>query len=621
MNASLNEKLRNVKWGEYRIGDLFQKIETKKLPYKAEELPNRPKGKYILPCLTSSFNNQGLNYYAPQGEATVLKNVISIPSNSDVYRAYYQSREFTVLSDAYAIRWSLDNREITANQYLFMVMSINKVTDLSIYSYKNKLGGWNAVKDKYIQLPQNNGEIDYAFMDSFIAELEAERVAELSAYLTVSGLDNYKLSIEEKRAIDDYSHYSWGTYNLKTLFGKSTRGKRLKSEDRIPGNLPFITAGEADEGVSAFIGNPVEVFEKNTTTIDMFGSAKYRNYRYGGDDHIAIVHTEKIPMKASIFVTSACHKAAHTGKFDYGHNFYAKDADALNIMLPEKNGKPDYQSMELLISAIQKIVIKDVVQYTDRKIAAADKIVKGDKQNDGVSPAGQVPDMEQQSNNLIYLPIVGEIAAGHEHFAEDDILGEIGVEPSRLHPKTPGKHFFLRVSGDSMIGAGIYEGDNVLIRRMSNPRADVRNGDVVACQIHGENATLKTFYREHDHVCLKPENEEYEEYIIPNTDFETGEARIIGKCMGVWPGDEARRTETEVSDGGIKKDVFSFLIYVIHACANEWRTTPKRVYKALKSSGCIRGYLVPHYDILHTQGTDYLVDDIHRYLELRGVTV
>ncbi len=245
-------------------------------------------------------------------------------------------------------------------------MCINKVTDLPIYSYKNKLGGWNVVKDKYIQLPQKDGEIDFDFMESFIAEL--------SAYLTVSGLDNYKLSKEEEDAIDDYASFSWEHYNLEALYGKSTRGKRLKSEDRIDGTLPFVTAGETEEGVSAFIGNDVEVFDKNTTTIDMFGSAKYRNYQYGADDHVAVVHTETLPMKAAIFVTSAIHKAAHTGKFDYGHNFYAKDADALDIMLPTKNGAPDYPAMEVLISAIQKRVIKDVVCYSDKRIEAAKKI-------------------------------------------------------------------------------------------------------------------------------------------------------------------------------------------------------------------------------------------------------
>lgn len=235
-------------------------------------------------------------------------------------------------------------------------------------------------KNIEVYLPVSyDGGINFDFMESFIAELEAERVAELTAYLKASGLDNYELSEKEEKAIENYTYYVWDSFNLKSLYGKSTRGKRLKSEDRIPGTLPFVTAGESDEGVSAFIGNPVEVFEKNTTTIDMFGSAKYRNYCYGGDDHVAVVHTENVPMKAAMFVTAACHKAAHTGKFDYGHNFYAKDADVLDIMLPMKNGIPDYQEMELLISAIQKLVIKDVVEYADRKIDKTKQVVE---QND-----------------------------------------------------------------------------------------------------------------------------------------------------------------------------------------------------------------------------------------------
>ena len=153
--------LADNNWGTYKIGNLFERIETKKLPYKAKELPKQPTDDYILPCLTSSFQNQGLNYYAPKAGATVLSNVISIPSNSDVYRAYYQTRDFTVLSDAYAIRWKLKDIALSPNHYLFMVMCINKVTDLPIYSYKNKLGGWNVVKGKYIRLPEKDGKIDF----------------------------------------------------------------------------------------------------------------------------------------------------------------------------------------------------------------------------------------------------------------------------------------------------------------------------------------------------------------------------------------------------------------------------------------------------------------------------
>ena len=193
--------------------------------------------------------------------------------------------------------------------------------------------------------------------------------------MTVSGYDNYELSYAELCALQAFKAVNWKSFNLEELFGKATRGKRLKSADRVVGNLPFVTAGEAFEGVSAHIGNEVEVFDANTTTIDMFGSAKYRSYKYGADDHIAVVHTDKLPIKASIFVTSAIHKASHTGKFDYGNNFYAKDADALDIMLPEKNGKPDYAYMEILISAIHKQVIKEVVLYSDRKIAATKEVV------------------------------------------------------------------------------------------------------------------------------------------------------------------------------------------------------------------------------------------------------
>jgi hypothetical protein len=129
--------------------------------------------------------------------------------------------------------------------------------------------------------------------------------------------------------------------------------------------LPFVTAGEANEGISAFIGNDITIFSENTTTIDMFGSAKYRNYKYGGDDHIAVVHTEKLSKFASIFVTSAIHKSSYTGEFHYGRNFYAKDADELNISLPTKNNKPDFEFMESFIAQIEAERIEKLEAYLE----------------------------------------------------------------------------------------------------------------------------------------------------------------------------------------------------------------------------------------------------------------
>ena len=71
----------------------------------------------------------------------------------------------------------------------------------------------------------------------------------------------------------------------------------------------------------------------------------------------------------------------------------------------------------------------------------------------------------------------------------------------------------------------------------------------------------------------------------------------------------------------MSQESFSFVIYMIHACAAKWKTTPSKVYAKLRESDCIDQYLIPNYDILHTQGTNFIVEDIEEYLFLRGVAV
>lgn len=359
MKASLNEKLSTVKWGKRKLGELFDIDNT--LSFNSDAL--MPGNEYDYVTRTSL--NQGVL------QTTGFVNSENINPPGIWSLGLLQMDFFYRKKPWYAgqfMRKITPKIDIPSKAILFITTILNKQKQrlLSVLVRDVDM----TFKNTDVWLPvYSDGKLDFSFMESIIAELEAERIAELAAYLKISGLDNYELSKEEINALQNYSDLNWDTYNLEKLFGKSTRGKRLKSEDRIPGTLPFVTAGEAEEGVSAFIGNNVEVFEKNTTTIDMFGSAKYRNYRYGADDHVAVVHTEALPANAAIFVTAACHKAAHTGKFDYGHNFYAKDADALDIQLPKKSGKPDYNAMATLISAIRKLVIKDVVSFAEEKIA------------------------------------------------------------------------------------------------------------------------------------------------------------------------------------------------------------------------------------------------------------
>lgn len=365
MNASLNEKLGTVKWGEFKYKEVFNRIEQGRRLKKDDQIDG------TIPFVMSGTTNAGVVNYISNPVASFPKNAITI----DIFgNTFYRNYAFGAGDDT-GVYWN-DTTAYSSNAMLFFAVTMQK-SMMGRFSYGKKLRSSQS-EDFTMHLPvTDDGAIDFDFMESFIAELEAERVAELSAYLTVSGLDNYELSNDEEDALKNFQSLKWDTYNLEKLFGKSTRGKRLKGDDRIAGTLPFVTAGEASEGISAYISNEVEVFEKNTTTIDMFGSAKYRNYIYGGDDHIAVVHTENLPKYASIFVTTAIHKSSHNGQFDYGHNFYAKDADALYISLPvNEAGNPDYDKMAIIISAIHKLVIKDVVAYSNRKIKATKAVVK-----------------------------------------------------------------------------------------------------------------------------------------------------------------------------------------------------------------------------------------------------
>lgn len=369
IDSPLNKKLAEVKWGKFKIGDLFYINPTKYYRLSNDEILDIHGS---VPLVSNSSEDNGVMGFSKLPANNVGNTITCSDTTLGGDTMFYQEKDFIGYSHIqhFVPKFSPFNKSIA-----YVVIAACRKATANKYDYGNKFNR-QAMQQTIIQLPiTKTGKIDFGFIDEFVAELEGQRVAELQAYLSVTGLNNYTLTNEEVKVLAEIEKWNWKSFNIESLFGKSTRGKRLKGSDRTPGPLPFVTAGEANEGISAFIGNQVEVFSKNTTTIDMFGSAKYRNYNYGGDDHIAVVHTESLQQDAAIFVTSAIHKSSHNGQFNYGHNFYAKDADELNIMLPTKGSTPDYQSMAILISAIKKIVIKDVVDYTDKKIALTKQVI------------------------------------------------------------------------------------------------------------------------------------------------------------------------------------------------------------------------------------------------------
>ena len=117
------------------------------------------------------------------------------------------------------------------------------------------------------------------------------------------------------------------------------------------------------------------------------------------------------------------------------------------------------------------------------------------------------------------VPMVGRVAAGEPIFAVENIESYFPI-PTEYMPNA--ESFMLKVKGESMINAGIFDGDQILVEKCNT----ARNGDMVVALVD-DSATVKTFYKENGHIRLQPENDTMEPIIVDNCE-------IMGKVFGVF---------------------------------------------------------------------------------------
>lgn len=120
---------------------------------------------------------------------------------------------------------------------------------------------------------------------------------------------------------------------------------------------------------------------------------------------------------------------------------------------------------------------------------------------------------------LVNVPIIGQVAAGQPILATENIENYFPI-PAEYMPNA--ETFMLKVKGESMINAGIFNGDAILVERCIS----ARNGDMVVALID-DSATVKTFYKEDGHIRLQPENDTMDPIIVPDCE-------ILGKVFGVF---------------------------------------------------------------------------------------
>lgn len=119
---------------------------------------------------------------------------------------------------------------------------------------------------------------------------------------------------------------------------------------------------------------------------------------------------------------------------------------------------------------------------------------------------------------VVNVPIIGQVAAGQPLLAVENIENYFPI-PTEFMPNA--ETFMLKVKGDSMINAGIFNGDKILVQK----QADAQNGDIVVALVD-DSATVKTFYKEDGHFRLQPENDTMDPIIV-------NECSILGKVFGI----------------------------------------------------------------------------------------
>ncbi len=128
-------------------------------------------------------------------------------------------------------------------------------------------------------------------------------------------------------------------------------------------------------------------------------------------------------------------------------------------------------------------------------------------------------DFNLSRREVVNVPVIGEIAAGEPIFADQNIEGYFPILPENM---PSGEAFMLKVRGESMINVGIYDGDQILVKKQK----DARNGDIVVALVD-DAATVKTFYKEDGHYRLQPENDSMDPIIVDQVE-------ILGKLAGLF---------------------------------------------------------------------------------------
>ncbi|MGL4759241.1 MAG: restriction endonuclease subunit S [Patescibacteria group bacterium] len=354
-----------MEWGEYRVGELFEVKNT--LSFNKDVLVEGNQFDYV----TRTSQNQGIL------QETGFVNDENI-NNSGVWSLGLLQMDFFYREKPwYAgqfVRKIESKIELSKKSILFFTIVFNRLKKVLLSVLVRDVD--SKFLNSTILLPTLNNQIDFDFMESIITKIEQQRITKLKNYLQVTDLQDYTLTQEEKRVLESFKkgEWEWGEFTLGELFEiKPTKYYKLQNQEILSqeGQTPVISNSFSDNGVMGF--SHLKANNKGNTLTCSDTTLGAETMFYQPKDFIGFGHIQQfIPKFDGFNQHIACmiitvSRISTSTKYNYGNKFNRETMNKTIIRLPTLNNQPDYTLMNTLISAIQKLVIKDVVVYTEEK--------------------------------------------------------------------------------------------------------------------------------------------------------------------------------------------------------------------------------------------------------------
>ena len=372
--------MEQVEWGEFKLWSLFDVdswIYWKNKQYNTRISDPTDNSIAVVSWITE---NNWVNYYTEDklSDDEIFEWELTISTRWEYsWTVFYHNKKFVLANNILVMfmPW------LTKNQKLFIWSIINSLSYWWYSWYPRK----ETLKEDMIQLPVKNWKIDFEFMDKFIAELEAEHQAELEAYLETTWLKNCELTSDELKALNDFEEWKteWKIFKIWWENGLFTINSYKKRFDANKVNIlnywkPYIVRTANNNWLRWYLDED-EQFLNDWNTIS-FGQDTatmfYQEEPYFTWDKIKIIKSKDNKFNKSnahFFITSMWKAFSSFARWQ--SSFNTKIIENQDIYLPTKDNKPDYELMETFISAIQKLVIKDVVIYNQERLKATKEVI------------------------------------------------------------------------------------------------------------------------------------------------------------------------------------------------------------------------------------------------------